>query len=72
MPLTSIEFFYVVFGSKLTDKGLEHLKGMPLTSVDFTGCHKFTNQALEHLKGMPLTSVASPDATNLRTRLSNI
>ena len=30
---------------------------MPLTSVDFSGCHKLTDKALEHLKGMPLTSV---------------
>ena len=36
-------------------KGLEHLKGMSLTSVSFYSCTHLTDKALEHLKGMPLT-----------------
>ena len=42
---------------KISNNALEHLKGMPLTSVNFSGCDKLTDKALEHLKGMPLTSV---------------
>ena len=34
-----------------------HLKGMPLTSVNFGKRKKLTDNALEHLKGMQLTSV---------------
>ena len=33
----------------LTDKALEHLKGMPLTSVNFGCCH-ITPKALAELK----------------------
>ena len=42
----------------IEDNALEHLKGMPLTSVDFSRCDKLTDKALEHLKGMPLTNVS--------------
>ncbi len=45
-----------VESSIIEDKALEHLKGMPLTSVTLAGCYKLTDKALEHLKGMPLTS----------------
>ena len=38
----------------LTDKALEHLKDITLTSVEFRMCDKLTDKALEHLKGMPL------------------
>ena len=41
----------------IKDNALEHLKGMPLTIVNFSGCRKLNDKALEHLKGMPLTSV---------------
>ena len=41
----------------IKDNALEHLKGMPLTSVDFSRCSILTNNALEHLKDMPLTCV---------------
>ena len=43
--------------SIIEDHALEHLKGMPLTSVSFDSCSNLTDNALEHLKGMELTSV---------------
>ena len=67
MPLTSVNFTL----PNLTDKALEHLKGMPLTSVDFNGCEKLTDNALAHLKGMPLTSVDFNGARNLQTKRSS-
>ena len=42
---------------QLTDQALGHLKGMPLTSVDFSYCDELTDKALAHLEGMHLTSV---------------
>ena len=49
----------------IKDNALEHLKGMPLTSVNFSGCKNLTDKALEHLKGMPLTSVNFSGCWNL-------
>lgn len=46
-----------IISRNITDKVLEHLKGMPLRSVDFSYCYSLTDQGLEHLKGMPLTHV---------------
>ena len=56
----------------IKDNALEHLKGLPLTSVTFSGCTKLTDKALEHLKGMPLTSVSFTGARILPTRPSSI
>ena len=47
----------VINSPRIKDNALVHLKGLPLTSVDFSGCINLTDKALEHLKGMPLTSV---------------
>ena len=58
--------------SIIEDHALEHLKGMPLTSVNFTGCKNLTGKALEHLKGMPLTSVSFSACTILPTMPSSI
>ena len=49
----------------IKDNALEHLKGMPLTSVNFSGCRNLTDKALEHLKDMPLTSVNFGGCCNL-------
>ena len=49
----------------IEDNALEHLKGMPLTSVNLRECWKLTDYALEHLKGMPLTSVNFRECDNL-------
>jgi uncharacterized protein YjbI with pentapeptide repeats len=51
--------------SKISDKGLENLKGMRLTSVDFHRCYNLTDKAIEHLKGMPLTSVKFSECSYL-------
>ena len=47
----------VINSSRINDNAFVHLKGLPLTSVDFRECTKLTDNALKHLKGMPLTSV---------------
>ena len=57
LSLSSPPIEYFEGCENLTDKALEHLKGMPLTSVTFSYCYKLTDKALEHLKGMPLTNV---------------
>jgi len=50
---------------KIDDSALSNLKGMPLTSVDFSGCGNLTDDALAHLEGMKLTSVAFSECGNL-------
>lgn len=40
--------------SKITDAGLEHLKDLPLKTLDLTQCFWFTDAGLEHLKDLPL------------------
>ena len=42
----------------ITDAGLRHLEGMPLTSVSFNVCGLLTDAGLSHLEGMSLTSVS--------------
>ena len=42
---------------KITDRGLEVLKGMPLTQLNLVGCTQITDVGLEVLKGMPLTQL---------------
>ena len=43
--------------TKITDKGLEVLKRMPLTAVSLRGCARITDGGLEVLKEMPLTAL---------------
>ena len=69
----------------LTDQELEHLKGMPLTSVDFSWCENLTSQALELLrcenltsqvlellKGLPLTSISFRKCKRLTDQFEHI
>ena len=61
--------YSIIYSSDLIkDSALEHLKGMPLTSVNFSGCGNLTDNALEHLKGMPLTSVNFENCEKLPAR----
>ena len=42
--------------TKITDRGLEVLKGMPLTHLGLVGCSQITDRGLEVLKEMRLTN----------------
>ena len=66
MPLKSIDFN----GGHLRDEDLEHLKGMPLTSVRLEGCRNLSDKALQHLKEMPLTCVDFGTVYILQTKHS--
>lgn len=40
--------------SQLADSELQHLQGIPLTSLDLSFCVALTGEGLKHLQGMPL------------------
>ena len=53
--------------TKITDRGLEVLKGMPLTALSLEGW-KITDKAIEALKGMPLTHLNLEGCENITDR----
>lgn len=42
------------FASRLTDAGLAHLVGLPITSLDLANCREVTNEGLKCLQSLPL------------------
>ena len=54
--LTSLEVL-ILSSTEITDAGLEHLKDLPLNTLDLNLCFNLTDAGLEHLKGLPLKTL---------------
>lgn len=50
-------FYGIGVCSELTGTGLQHLRGVPLTSVDLFGCGELTDVGLRNLRRMPITTL---------------
>ena len=48
------EYDHVGLSSRLTDAGMVHLRGLPLTQLGLNGCRAVSDLGMECLRGMPL------------------